>query len=158
MLVSTLAASAIILVGGSVSPNVPAAQAASPTCTLSTYFSGSSGGVSFGVHTPTTSSKSTTCELGVGNASAAVSVVQNTAIRLYKQGIAKDGIYGGQTKAAVKYIQTRGGLAKKDQDGLYGPITRGVTWWPAQVPSGWYVKWTDATHLTFQKAKPSVLP
>jgi hypothetical protein len=67
--------------------------------------------------------------LGVGNASDAVKVAQNTAGYVYKQnGVAVDGIYGAKTKAGVAYIHSRGGLAGKRQDGLCGLVTRGVTW------------------------------
>ncbi|MDR1187121.1 MAG: peptidoglycan-binding protein [Bifidobacteriaceae bacterium] len=125
MIVSALALAAIVFTGGALSPNAPAAQAATSTnCNGRTQYYRN--GVAWSPWVPTYSKGSTltgTCILGNGNNSPAVWAVQKTASGYYGQGLGPTGIdssYGKYTIAAVKYIQGKVGVT---QDGKYGPNT-----------------------------------
>ncbi|MDR1294821.1 MAG: peptidoglycan-binding protein [Bifidobacteriaceae bacterium] len=72
---------------------------------------------------------------------ASTVLIQSAANVLYGQSLKTDGYYGNLTKAAVKVIQQRGGLAGKELDGAYGPITRGFAmYFPVDSPSVWKVR------------------
>jgi peptidoglycan hydrolase-like protein with peptidoglycan-binding domain len=146
MFISALALSAIILTGGALSPNAPAADAAGlahctkshyVTLNKSVYVSGL-GWVLPGLHLPALSTGSRQCKNDrtyEGTALDSVKVIQNAAnSSVYKRGITKDGKYGQNTAAAVKHIQVYGGLPKSQQDSVYGPVTCSRTWWPVQTP------------------------
>lgn len=105
----------------------PASQAAAAvSCTSTSLFVDSVGGI---VRIPTVGSNTGNfnCLLGVGNQSSAVSTLQSALNRCYGAGLAVDGIYGSQTKAAVQNAQRREGITA---DGVYGPQTRDHLHWP----------------------------
>jgi peptidoglycan hydrolase-like protein with peptidoglycan-binding domain len=81
------------------------------------------------VDIPTTASGSDNCDLGVGNQSLAVQLLQYDLNRCYGQHLTVDGIYGPLTKAAVEVAQRASGATV---DGIYGPQTRD------------HIKWVDA--------------
>jgi peptidoglycan hydrolase-like protein with peptidoglycan-binding domain len=83
----------------------------------------------YDVNVPATASGSDDCELGVGNESIAVALLQIDLNACYGQHLAVDWIYGPLTKAAVEVAQRDSGATV---DGIYGPQTRGD------------IKWVDA--------------
>ncbi|AXB45419.1 peptidoglycan-binding domain-containing protein [Amycolatopsis albispora] len=74
------------------------------------------------------------CQLSYGDSGSAVTALQQ-ALKLcnYKANIAADGDFGEQTLKALIYAQEKRGV---DNDGIYGPITRGVLGWPAYNGNG----------------------
>ncbi|MGC7097943.1 peptidoglycan-binding domain-containing protein [Amycolatopsis lurida] len=74
------------------------------------------------------------CQLSYGDSGSAVTALQ-WALKLcnYKANIAADGDFGEQTRKALSYAQDKRGI---DNDGIYGPITRGVLGWPAYNGNG----------------------
>lgn len=129
----TLAAlgAAAAVFGGMVSI-APTASAADGWCTTTV------GVDRGGYHTlvPATSSGSTSCLMGKGSSGEAVEALQLALVichGLDTGGI--DGVYGGQTVAAVRTLQSQTGLYP---DGVYGPDTRGkVSWrWYASQGAG----------------------
>jgi Putative peptidoglycan binding domain len=66
------------------------------------------------------------CELGYGNENAGVDVLQFTLDNCYGSGLTQDGEYGSLTEAAVKHVQSILGISV---DGVYGPQTRNAMKW-----------------------------
>ncbi len=66
------------------------------------------------------------CELGVGNDSNAVLILQETLNSCYGAHLALDSDYGPLTKAAVEHAQSVVGVTV---DGIYGPVTRDHIKW-----------------------------
>jgi Putative peptidoglycan binding domain len=103
--------------------------AALPTCTSWSDFLAPSGrGIA---HLPTSARDNGVwqCGLGNGNANDAVTKLQDTLItgHCYGQDIAKDGIFGNQTEAALRNAQTKEGITA---DGKYGPESSFNLEWP----------------------------
>jgi len=67
------------------------------------------------------------CYLGPGHDTDGVYKLQDALIRCYGRNIAKDGIYGAQTAAGVRYVQQ---FHRITADGTYGPNTRAAMTWP----------------------------
>jgi hypothetical protein len=69
------------------------------------------------------------CQLGLGNDSVAVARLQIALDSLcnFSAGLAVDNDYGPLTEAAVAHAQSEYGIPV---DGIYGPQTRNVLWWP----------------------------
>ena len=145
MLISALALSAIILTGGAGGFAAPSAGAASmPACIHSTpktavvkigsYY------VTFTYNLPT-SAGSTYCFNGLNHRSDAIQTTNN-ALRYghyeyrsqkpFNQITPTSRLYDGLSKGAVLKIQNWNGL---DEDGLLGPLTKNVTYWPTTTAS-----------------------
>jgi peptidoglycan hydrolase-like protein with peptidoglycan-binding domain len=147
-----MALSAIILTGGVVNQNTPAAEAAGlPYCTYATWYTRdnvSIGGKwrTAGFHLPDAWGFNRNCKNDINNQNAldAVKVIQNAAnTQIYKSGLNKDGRYGPKTAQAVKNMQIVGGLPKSQQDSVWGPVTCGRTWFPLQTPAGYSIQLTS---------------
>jgi Putative peptidoglycan binding domain len=70
---------------------------------------------------------STSCLMGQGAQSSAVTRLQSTLNKCYGEHLTTDGIFGGLTKAALQRAQWDEGITG---DGVYGPITRDhLLWW-----------------------------
>ncbi|SDK73129.1 Putative peptidoglycan binding domain-containing protein [Nocardioides sp. YR527] len=67
------------------------------------------------------------CYLNPGHTGNAVKTLQRALNQCYGRSLDVDGIYGDDTKAAVKVAQGRLGLK---QDGLFGPNTSKAMSWP----------------------------
>ena len=120
----------------------PTASAAGyPSCVGTAVITVS--GKSITVPTVVTSGKVTIkCVLGKGNSSSAVKALQNAAIKCYALSVGSvgaDGIFGTVTTAAVKSIQKKGGLTGSQVDGVYGPVTHGVTKFSASCINNTYI-------------------
>ncbi|MDR0594986.1 MAG: hypothetical protein LBG60_17415 [Bifidobacteriaceae bacterium] len=143
MLISALALSAIILTGEAYSSAAPPASAASMSaCINSTpkttvarignYYA------TFTYNLPTKAG-STYCFNGLNHYSDAIPTTNN-ALRYghyeyrrqkpFNQINATNRLYDGLTKGAVLKVQDWNGL---DEDGLLGPLTKNVTYWPTTV-------------------------
>lgn len=81
------------------------------------------------VDVPSTSTGSLDCELGLGNQSLAVQLLQYDLNGCYGQSLSVDGIYGPLTQEAVVDAQQAAGIPA---DGIYGPQTRD------------HINWVDA--------------
>jgi murein L,D-transpeptidase YcbB/YkuD len=130
MIVSALALGATVFAGGALSPNTPTAEAASyPNCVKTVFVTIRSGAATYGTDAPAASSGSINCILSNGNNSSAVTAVQKTMNLAANgsQGLKVDGIWGANTTAAMKRVQTRAGA--KPVDGVYGPVTREKMVW-----------------------------
>ncbi|KGI81208.1 hypothetical protein IL38_11925 [Actinopolyspora erythraea] len=91
-----------------------AAALALPTCTRTSWT------------IPATESGDMDCLLSRGVANRAVSSLQDSLNRCHGFSLAIDGIYGANTAAAVRSVQSSAGIAV---DGVYGPNTRDVMRW-----------------------------
>lgn len=115
---------------------LPATSAqAAPQCTrASSKTVTSEGGDRVVISVPTTSSGSTTCQMGQGAQSGAVRALQVALSDTYCANLGRrigtDGIYGPQTRDAVREFQRNHGLSV---DGVYGPQTRNAIWWPDNI-------------------------
>ncbi|MFD0417931.1 peptidoglycan-binding protein [Streptomyces sp. NPDC127108] len=107
------------------------AHAATPVCTKTV--TKSNGGFSGPV--AAASNGSLNCQLGPGNRGSAVKALQNSLWRCSTANPgAIDGVYGGNTKAAVAKLQRSKNV--RPADGLYGPKTRKVFYWLIKGPQG----------------------
>lgn len=88
---------------------------------------------------PTTvdNSRNTNCVLGVGSRGEPVIYLQLALNRCYGQGIGVDGVYGTQTRNAVRNVQA---FHRLTVDGVFGPQTSRVMFWP-------YYHYDDRCHL-----------
>jgi peptidoglycan hydrolase-like protein with peptidoglycan-binding domain len=68
------------------------------------------------------------CQLANGNDSSGVDVLQYTLDNCYGSGLTQDGEFGALTEAAVKHVQSILGISV---DGIYGPQTRNAMKWDA---------------------------
>ncbi|WP_165986578.1 peptidoglycan-binding protein [Streptomyces sp. YIM 98790] len=66
------------------------------------------------------------CVMGYGAQSSGVVRLQFALNDCNRVSIAEDGIYGSETRGAVRTVQTR---AKISVDGVYGPDTRKAMYW-----------------------------
>lgn len=73
------------------------------------------------------------CDLGYGNSSTAVQLLQLSLNACYGYSLTVDGIYGSLTQAAVEYVQSITGISV---DGIYGPQTRNAMKWRPTEGSG----------------------
>ncbi|MEV6208988.1 peptidoglycan-binding domain-containing protein [Kitasatospora sp. NPDC051914] len=89
----------------------PAGAASLPTCTARLSLT----------TMPTTASGSVDCRLAYGHTGDGVKALQESLYFCNGENVARDGIFGNATKAAVLRVQQRGGIS---QDGVYGPQTR----------------------------------
>ncbi|WP_433605096.1 peptidoglycan-binding domain-containing protein [Dactylosporangium sp. CA-139114] len=99
---------------------------AAGTCSTTYTFRTDYGSQTVTVYVPSTGSTaaSTTCDMGQGAQSAAVKTLQRTLNNCYYESLSVDGIFGANTKAALKRAQASEELRGNDVDGVYGPITR----------------------------------
>ncbi|MFE9439687.1 peptidoglycan-binding protein [Streptomyces sp. NPDC006602] len=117
----------------------PAEAASYPTCNAAKKHYISS--TRFVVQPYYTGTGSRNCVMGYGAQSAGVTRLQ-FAINDCYNGIAnirEDGIYGSETRNAVKYVQeqTDGDAAV---DGVYGPETRKATYWGVYIEGEGFYK------------------
>jgi hypothetical protein len=143
-LISALALSAIIAVGGGAIPTATAAErSVLPYCTASKYVTYKQvvwveglGSVVPGWHLPALSDGYRGCKNDQANQTAwdAVKVIQNAANSFYRQNLTRDGKYGPKTAKAVKYMQEFAGLKGYQADSVYGPVTCTKILWPVQQP------------------------
>lgn len=122
---ATAAACAAMSAGVLVTTGGPALAA--PTCTRTTtvqiYYG--LGYRSVTMPSTGTTAASTTCEMGYGAQSSAVSALQRTLNKCYGAGLGTpDGIFGTNTRAALRNAQIEAGLTGSGVDGVYGPVTR----------------------------------
>jgi hypothetical protein len=133
---------AVVLLGmtvGALVTGVPAAQAY-PTCDGTKEVFVGSHFFSAIVPAHTGGTGTLDCEMGVGNQSWGVVVLQLTLNKCYSQHITVDGIYGQQTRQAVANAQTweREAFHRPvSTDGVYGPETRrAMHWYGEQTGQG----------------------
>lgn len=69
----------------------------------------------------------THCIMNQGAQSNGVLALQNALVFCYGRNIARDGIFGRQTRLALEYAQ---GQEQITVDGVYGPQTRDAIFWP----------------------------
>ncbi|HET9517584.1 MAG TPA: peptidoglycan-binding domain-containing protein, partial [Actinoplanes sp.] len=91
----------------------PASAAALPTCTTSTEDQGA--------FLPSAAHNNIDCLLRRGDRGTGVKQLQTTLVECYAADIAKDGIFGPRTEAALKGAQSSVATVV---DGIYGPMTR----------------------------------
>ncbi|GHA06527.1 hypothetical protein GCM10010303_15220 [Streptomyces purpurascens] len=116
---------ALALGAGAVLTSPGAVHAASyPTCNAKKVVSAS--GSLFTYQPYYTGTGSRNCEMSQGAQSDAVYALQ-IAIDTCHQDISRDGIYGPETRRAVRAVQDAGDVGV---DGVYGPETRKVMKWP----------------------------
>ncbi|GGL93817.1 hypothetical protein GCM10010129_42150 [Streptomyces fumigatiscleroticus] len=114
---------AAALGGGLVITASPAAPAATGYCAKSKLVTKGS----YWAELPVTSGGSTSCVMGSGATGSHVSALQHSLnICNNVDAGANDGIYGPQTRSAVRTVQSRAGISV---DGTYGPQTRNVVKW-----------------------------
>lgn len=136
---------ALTLAAACIAVALPSAPASAlPTCYRTAGLdTGSVGPVP--VPSAGTTAASTSCIMGNGATSAAVRRLQETLNACYRESLAKDGIFGNQTQAALRRAQSREGTTA---DGVYGPYTRDrLLWW-----TGSY--WSDGTPICYQVNGP----
>ena len=99
---------------------------AAGTCNTAYTFRTDYGSATVTVYVPSTGSTaaSTTCNMGQGAQSNAVKTLQRTLNNCYYESLSVDGIFGANTKAALKRAQTSEEMSGSEVDGVYGPITR----------------------------------
>lgn len=99
-----------------------------PTCKSFTTFKKTVWGATLHTTVPTTAhqNRDTDCQLRHGDRTAGVLVLQAALSRCFTK-IALDGIYGGETQNAIRFLQATAGIPA---DGTYGPKTREVMNWP----------------------------
>ncbi|GAA4688463.1 hypothetical protein GCM10023347_50310 [Streptomyces chumphonensis] len=102
------------------------AHAAYPKCNSSKAIDTSHGTVRQPYYTGTGSRN---CVMGVGADNGAVRRLQYVLVHCYNRDIGIDGVYGANTRNAVRYVQQFEGLASQDIDGVYGPLTRKAMKW-----------------------------
>lgn len=73
-----------------------------------------------------TSTGSRNCILQYGNASKAVNALQHALVYCYDESIDIDGIFGSDTRAALRRTQS---AVNVTVDGIYGPDTRKAMKW-----------------------------
>lgn len=118
-----------LLVGMATAPSASAASY--PTCNSRKNVSvGASAYVSQPYYT-TTGSRN--CILQYGNSSTAVNALQHALIYCYDHDIDNDGIFGSETRAALRQVQ---GAVNVTVDGIYGPETRKAMKWYVHTGSG----------------------
>jgi len=101
---------------------VSPAQAATPTCSRSISYATVHG---FTASIPAAGSN-VSCLLASGNSGSAVQALQFTLNECYDESLAIDGVFGANTKAALKRAQSDEG---QTADGVYGPRTRDSLHW-----------------------------
>jgi peptidoglycan hydrolase-like protein with peptidoglycan-binding domain len=121
---STVLALAMVALGMVMTP-ATGASAASPTCTGASGVIGT-GGVAVNVPSIGNDTGNINCLLGVGNSGSAVALLQFHINACNGLSIARDGIFGPQTRTAVEIIQRIHQIAV---DGVYGPQTREHMLW-----------------------------
>ncbi|GAA0222489.1 hypothetical protein GCM10009539_04630 [Cryptosporangium japonicum] len=116
-----ITASAVILPSLflAVVPSSPASAA--PQCTKrgETIAGDNAGGM---LWAPVAANGSTTCQMGSGSVSSAVGALQHSLKYCYGKSISEDNNFGPATKSALQSVQRQIGA---DDDGVYGPETRG---------------------------------
>lgn len=134
--VIAMAALATAVVASTMIVSVPV-SAASVSCYRTVYVWTSSYGEAGPVAIPSAGSTaaSTNCVLGVGNQGTAVRNLQTTLNKCYgpygfvahrfSSNLVVDGIFGTNTKNALKAAQSYEGITA---DGVYGPQTRNHLW------------------------------
>jgi Putative peptidoglycan binding domain len=124
--ISAAAAALVVAAGftGLVLAAAPAASAA-VSCTGYSTFKGAGGNFML-IPTVGNATGNDNCQLGVGNDSQAVSILQSSLNHCYGAGLTVDGDYGPLTKAAVEHAQSVVGVTV---DGIYGPVTRNHIKW-----------------------------
>ncbi|MFT4218084.1 MAG: peptidoglycan-binding domain-containing protein [Micropruina sp.] len=137
----------VALIGGVLSVGAvvaapPASAVTYPSCNGADWQTVWVGGFPLEFQAPVvTSSGTLNCVLGSGNQGSAVKALQKEIKQTYyvnlgysQANISADSIYGADTKAAVKKIQTIHGVTPKD--GIYGPKTRAkMCWSDSDIPS-----------------------
>lgn len=118
--IATLAAG-IALVAGGLTAMAPAAQAYS-NCSSQRSIT-ESGGRSYILPSAGTSID---CTMRQGASGNHVRALQRTLNACYNRTLTVDGIFGAQTRDALKYAQ---GLARITADAIYGPQTRDHIQW-----------------------------
>jgi peptidoglycan hydrolase-like protein with peptidoglycan-binding domain len=100
--------------------SMPISASAISQCAGTTIFTN---GIGDKVQLPTTSNNSgnTNCLLGQGDASPAVTALQNALDTCYSAGLTQDGKFGALTAEALQDAQSSEGITA---DGVYGPVTR----------------------------------
>jgi hypothetical protein len=104
----------------------PPAEAALPTCYRTTQLATWGFGL---VPVPSAGStiSSTSCLMGVGASSKAVTRLQANLTKCYDENLDADGIFGPLTRNALARAQRK---ARTGADGVYGPDTRdALDWW-----------------------------
>ncbi|UJW34926.1 peptidoglycan-binding protein [Saccharothrix sp. AJ9571] len=83
---------------------------------------------------PAHTSAGRNCQLAYGDSGSAVVPLQQ-ALKWCNQkaNISADGDFGTMTKKALAHAQANAGV---DDDGIYGPVTRGVLGWPVIGSNG----------------------
>ena len=102
-----------------------APASAQPSCTGYSVYKGVGGNYVF-IPTIGNATFKDNCQLGEGNDSQAVTILQGALNTCYHAGLAKDGDYGPLTKAAVEHAQS---VEHITVDGVYGPQTRDHIKW-----------------------------
>jgi hypothetical protein len=102
-----------------------AAYAATASCTGSSPFLTTENAPAW-IPTIGTNVNQPNCDLGYGNQGAAVSQLQQQMNVCYGTKLATDGVFGSLTQAAVKHVQSLIGVTV---DGIYGPQTRNAMKW-----------------------------
>ncbi|MGW6318137.1 peptidoglycan-binding domain-containing protein [Streptomyces sp. NPDC055099] len=80
-----------------------------------------------------TATGSRNCTLQYGNASKAVNALQHALVYCYDESISIDGIFGSDTRAALRRTQS---AVNVSVDGIYGPQTRKAMKWYVHNGSG----------------------
>jgi murein L,D-transpeptidase YcbB/YkuD len=89
---------------------------------------------------PAASNNNRLCWMDMNNVSGGVRALQRALRYCYTQNIAIDGIYGPQTRDALRRVQGRVGAR---QDGVYGPET-------ARKMKFSHITSTSAEHCSWQ--------
>jgi hypothetical protein len=75
------------------------------------------------------------CTLGSGNSGDGVYKLQVALNKCNGANLQQDSQFGSHTKLAVKAVQRAAGLPTSNQDGVYGPQTSQITFWPVMNPA-----------------------
>ncbi|MEW2033803.1 peptidoglycan-binding domain-containing protein [Streptomyces roseifaciens] len=112
----------VLTAGAPVLLGAGAAQAATPTCSTSVSYTTVHGSST----TIPAAGRNVSCLLARGSSGNGVRALQLSLNECYGANLARDGIFGAGTQAALRRAQSQEGQAA---DGVYGPRTRDALHW-----------------------------
>ncbi|MEU2516250.1 peptidoglycan-binding domain-containing protein [Streptomyces syringium] len=118
----TLGMAVVLAAGAPILLDVGTAQAATPTCDTSVSYTTVHGSST----TIPAARRNVSCLLARGNSGNGVKALQLSLNECYGERLARDGIFGAGTQAALRRAQSQEG---QTADGVYGPRTRDALHW-----------------------------